>query len=377
MTSPEPNARTIPRRPAFQSDAEWLLQIGTPFALVAIDLDGFKNVNDQLGHAAGDECLDTIVRIFHQNLPQCGRIYRAGGDEFLCLIPGCGALEAATLAERMRVGVETAHLGPPPGVSLSIGVALSEHATTARQVLAVADEAAYCSKFTGKNRVTAWPIPEAEAAKAQFAKRETLVAQRFNRELISLKTLADTMEIAAGIGYNTVFESLKNSSSAPLASLELAAGPFLRSVGQHLEAHLAFLDRIGEAGLPSFEVLRFMSMCAHWNYLVKFVTSQAYENQEERQRWGAYHNTFTGDCEACSSSGTRLVPVGGVWREQCPACGVDAGPVSKKYGGILDEAYTNPVDAYHLFVAELLLQVSASAGNVSIWLEPLVGKASR
>ena len=153
----------LPNRASLQHKLEAALrqhaEKGVPFAVLMMDLDGFKPINDTLGHDAGDEAL----RIIGQRIRHINRgtdfAARLGGDEFVVLLPGCGsAEEAAVVARRFLkaiaapIGLEGA--GEVVDVGASAGVAHSEHgAVTVDQILKQADSALYRAKRAGRGTV--------------------------------------------------------------------------------------------------------------------------------------------------------------------------------------------------------------------------------
>ena len=75
-------------------------------AILYLDLDGFKEVNDTLGHAAGNECLIQVARTMASAVLNKGKLYRPGGDEFVVLLPNFSSEEAASTAERIRATID-------------------------------------------------------------------------------------------------------------------------------------------------------------------------------------------------------------------------------------------------------------------------------
>jgi diguanylate cyclase (GGDEF)-like protein len=128
-------------------------------ALVFIDLDGFKALNDTGGHAAGDACLERIADTLVAVAADRGATYRYGGDEFALVLRNATCDEAATTAERVRKRVEAEEQRRGTGVTTSIGVA-STDTTTLEALVSAADEAMYGAKATGKNRVVCHPLTE-------------------------------------------------------------------------------------------------------------------------------------------------------------------------------------------------------------------------
>ena len=127
-----------------------------PSALLLVDLDNFKEVNDRFGHAAGDEVLRGFARLFHEAVRPGDLVGRVGGDEFVVLLEGAGAEEARAVAERIRDRAGSVELPPGydgPPVGASVGIALVAGHRRAAEVLATADSALYDAKAGGKGRV--------------------------------------------------------------------------------------------------------------------------------------------------------------------------------------------------------------------------------
>jgi diguanylate cyclase (GGDEF)-like protein/PAS domain S-box-containing protein len=127
-----------------------------PSALLLVDLDNFKEVNDRCGHAAGDDVLRSVARAFLEAVRPGDLVGRIGGDEFVVLLEGAGADEARAVAERIReratrLPLPDGYDGPPVGAS--VGVALAAGHRTPQEVLATADAALYDAKASGKGRV--------------------------------------------------------------------------------------------------------------------------------------------------------------------------------------------------------------------------------
>lgn len=154
-------AAGLPPRARLQEQLGRAVATGELVSLVFLDLDGFKSVNDRGGHQEGDRCLDAVVGSIQAVVRARGVAFRYGGDEFAVILPNATAREATSTAERLRV--EVAQVGSEFGVTASVGVASSDADDIADgpSLIAAADEAAYVSKFSGKNRTTTWPIEPA------------------------------------------------------------------------------------------------------------------------------------------------------------------------------------------------------------------------
>lgn len=148
-------------RRALDGVLDGLLQQGTPFALMALDLDRFKQVNDTHGHAAGDAVLRVASKVMLGSVRASDVVARAGGDEFVILFPGL--VREARLAQVAQAIIEGLERPIDVGaatvsVSSSIGVVTtaSRDAPTAERLSADADAALYASKRAGRSRATIW-----------------------------------------------------------------------------------------------------------------------------------------------------------------------------------------------------------------------------
>ncbi len=124
-----------------------------PAAVIMLDLDWFKQVNDSLGHVAGDELLRAVAALCQGTLRTEDVFARFGGEEFVIVAPNTDASEAMQLAERVRQAVERAHFEATGGarVTASLGVASAEQGSL-DELLKSADEAMYAAKQAGRNR---------------------------------------------------------------------------------------------------------------------------------------------------------------------------------------------------------------------------------
>ena len=151
----------LPNRRAFfaQAEKETLRarRYKTPYSLLMLDVDNFKQVNDTFGHAAGDQVLQNIARLLAASIRQVDMAARMGGEEFSVLLPDTRISDAAILAERIRAAVEQGMCevaGRSIGVTVSIGVSTySIFASDLEAVLKRADACLYRAKEGGRNRV--------------------------------------------------------------------------------------------------------------------------------------------------------------------------------------------------------------------------------
>ncbi len=122
-------------------------------ALLAIDIDLFKQVNDQMGHAAGDEVLKAVVACMAGRIRHADMLFRSGGEEFVLLLPRTSLDDALHVAEDLRSRIEQAEPLPRVRLTVSIGVAMQRVARRAEEWLRAADQALYEAKRKGRNRV--------------------------------------------------------------------------------------------------------------------------------------------------------------------------------------------------------------------------------
>ena len=133
-------------------------QEGRPLSTLVIDLDRFKQVNDQLGHDIGDECLAFLGKLLGSSLREHDLAFRTGGDEFIVLMPGAPAEVGRKVADRIRklYGQMAWPHKDPPRPTLSVGVATARAGGLDDPVKLIsrADEAMYAAKRGGRAQVT-------------------------------------------------------------------------------------------------------------------------------------------------------------------------------------------------------------------------------
>lgn len=155
-------------RGSFLKEAERVLvdlrRNGEAVAIVVIDVDHFKQVNDVHGHAAGDMALVALSAAVKKSIRSRDLFGRLGGEEFALLLPAAGLEEARTVANRLRLYVERLQTTLPSGdvlkLTVSVGVAVSSAAgTDMSELLSFADQTMYEAKRAGRNRVECTLLP--------------------------------------------------------------------------------------------------------------------------------------------------------------------------------------------------------------------------
>ncbi|MDZ7641772.1 MAG: bifunctional diguanylate cyclase/phosphodiesterase [Desulfurivibrio sp.] len=129
-----------------------------PFALVLIDMDNFKTVNDQYGHAFGDMFLQQLAEVLRQAVRDGDFVARYGGDEFTILLPETSREQALTVADRIIKSISGLGVLTPDGIrvqaTVSLGIAMyPEHGKNAKDLFLVADNMMYKVKGEGKNNI--------------------------------------------------------------------------------------------------------------------------------------------------------------------------------------------------------------------------------
>lgn len=131
-------------------------RLAEPIALLILDLDHFKRINDAHGHAAGDEMLRAAARAMVSEVRIIDRVFRIGGEEFAILLTGADATAAEATAERLRQSIAALSIpvhGAEIGATVSIGIALGSQSSEPGNLVETADKALYRAKSQGRNRV--------------------------------------------------------------------------------------------------------------------------------------------------------------------------------------------------------------------------------
>jgi diguanylate cyclase (GGDEF)-like protein len=146
-----------------EQEAQRSGRTGKPFAVLLMDVDEFKAVNDRFGHHAGDQVLIAVARALHDSVRVIDSVGRYGGEEFVVVLPETDRAQGAETAERIRAAVAFRRLSlgkADTHVTVSIGVAeFPTDGTTVDAIIDSADRALYLAKQRGRNRVESTPEP--------------------------------------------------------------------------------------------------------------------------------------------------------------------------------------------------------------------------
>jgi diguanylate cyclase (GGDEF)-like protein/putative nucleotidyltransferase with HDIG domain len=227
---------------AFHHDLkETLVDAEGPLALVVLDIDDFKGVNDRFGHPVGDEVLQLLARTLGDVI-DAERCYRVGGEEFAALLDGDG--EAAyALVDRLHgalAAVETPH-GEP--VTVSVGIAVHPDTTTDREeLLRAADGALYWSKNHGRARTCVYEpsIVHARSRQEIAQEAERMARLRAAESLIRVVDAKDTYTGQHSLSVSRVVEGIAREMELPAEQVEqLRLAGLLHDLGK-----IAIPDRI-------------------------------------------------------------------------------------------------------------------------------------
>lgn len=147
----------VANRRAVITKVQRLWDSNTHFTLIAVDIDHFKQVNDQHGHGAGDDVLVTVAKRFTNVIRDHDTLGRIGGEEFLIILPNANLQQALEIAERLRTSLSTHVVKSGEQklvITASFGVVeRTEECTSVKDILRQTDEALYRAKQYGRNRV--------------------------------------------------------------------------------------------------------------------------------------------------------------------------------------------------------------------------------
>jgi diguanylate cyclase len=175
MANTDPLTNLANRR-SFDERVTAAFDAGADFALILLDIDHFKRVNDTFGHVTGDFVLKMVADTMRQSLRAGTFVARTGGEEFAVVLERASEKDAKIVGERVRIAIEKAAVirdGERLAVTVSLGVALAKDVDGARALHEAADAALYRSKNAGRNRMTFHAVnsDETDSDRYQIYKR--------------------------------------------------------------------------------------------------------------------------------------------------------------------------------------------------------------
>ena len=223
-------------------------------ALLMLDIDDFKRVNDVCGHAEGDTLLELLADVLRSTVRSSDTACRLGGEEFAVILPSCVAEDALGLAARLQEAVAAAP-ADVDGVTLSMGVAVAPlHAMNARELIACAETAMMTAKAKGKDRVVVFDEKGGERPGPESGERDmrSIAHLKMLQSLVrKLNRLNDTKAVGEAIVdelrilvdyHNCSVYLLEGERLSPVAvrgQLETEPQPITLRLGEGLTGHVA------------------------------------------------------------------------------------------------------------------------------------------
>lgn len=156
LSQTDPLTNLLNRR-SFSEKVLPLEKTNQQYAIIILDLDHFKSINDQYGHSMGDQTLTSVAAVLLENIPTTDIIARYGGEEFIIVLQHTDLSKALLIAENCRTAIERLHIQirseQSIQVTASFGIDLSSEDKSLEQTIRNADDALYLSKQSGRNQV--------------------------------------------------------------------------------------------------------------------------------------------------------------------------------------------------------------------------------
>ncbi len=222
-----------------------------PLALLMLDLDHFKHVNDTFGHGAGDAVLATTAQTVRQHLRLSDSLIRWGGEEFLVMAPATRLEGALGLAEKVRVAVAAIDFPNVGQVTISLGVSEYTLGEDLEAWIERTDQALYRAKTEGRNRVVAAPTPERRGLEPSAAR--SLLEMIWEDTYASGHTLIDDQHRRLFHLASALMAVL--TESRPLAEVSLRLETLLAHTAQHFHDEEALLREVNYPNLAEHAVI--------------------------------------------------------------------------------------------------------------------------
>ena len=258
LATRDPLTACLNRRSFFeQFEVQWRSPNIKPGELscLMVDIDKFKSINDQFGHATGDEVLKKVAASLLKAVGDTGLVCRYGGEEFCILLPHCDLAGAEQVGDRLRQRIESLPF-PKLNVTASVGVSSrSLDPGSPQELLDQADKSLYCSKRSGRNCVTRWDHVPGDFDLRQENVRGSgpppaLVAAP-TEEMVPYRAVASLM---SALAYR---DPATASHSARVADLCVATARGLLTAGESYILEIAaLLHDIGKIGVPDSILLK-------------------------------------------------------------------------------------------------------------------------
>ena len=225
---------------------------GQPLALIVIDVDDLKTINDQKGHAAGDDLLRSVAMIMRANLRRGDGAYRTGGDEFALLLPHCDADDAGVIANHLLASALSGNHGRTGAFSVTIGISsFPDPSADRHQIIHHADAALYAGKRHGRTNVQRFDpqrhgIAEDERSLSQL---EAAVVRVASQDLLrAVYQPIYSLETGRIIGFEGLVRPSAESGFSSATSLFVAAEATRRTVELDVVCARAVLAGAGDLG---------------------------------------------------------------------------------------------------------------------------------
>lgn len=219
---------------------------GQRFNCIMFDVDHFKQLNDNHGHAIGDEVLKDVSRTIQEAVAEPGFAGRYGGEEFCVVLPAMSAAEATLVGESIRHAIQT-KLADPYRVTASLGVSGTEYGATSFQaIIEQADQALYAAKHGGRNAVRCWSPNLTEESTVKSLAMPTTGDQPISYHAVA--------SLHSALAYRDADTALHSQRVAEMA---VSVGRSLMTASQLYVLEIAaILHDIGKIGVPDSILLK-------------------------------------------------------------------------------------------------------------------------